>query len=139
MILRYIFKRCITKSLVTLVVVIQLASCSGGNGGNVSASSSGSGSIPIGFPTSISLSWDAPMFRSDGATRLETAEVRNYRIYFGIKSGEYLGYLDVAGGTNTQIDVPGLPPGTYYIVVTTIDTEGRESLYSPEVIKIAEV
>lgn len=132
--LRTLFKKCVINNLAVLAVTMQLVSCSGGDGGVLMpASDLGS----VGFPTSISLSWDAPMLRSDGATKLESTEIKNYRIYFGVKSGEYLGFLDVAGGASTKVNVPGLPPGTYYIVIVTIDTEGRESLYSPEVVKTA--
>ena len=34
---------------------------------------------------------------------------------------------------STEAAVVQIPTGTYYVVVTAVDQQGRESLYSPEV------
>lgn len=140
--LRQAFSKSI-KVFAILVVTLQLISCAGGDGGILA--STPCGPVPdasagsVGFGTALDLSWKTPRLRGDGITRLESTEISSYRIYFGVDSGEYLGFLDVPVCETTSASVLGLPPGTYYIVIVTIDTEGRESLYSDEVIKLASV
>jgi hypothetical protein len=44
--------------------------------------------------------------------------------------GDYPYEVDIPGGETMQVTLSDLVPGTYYIVVTTYDVEGRESTYS---------
>ena len=103
--------------LLVLIVVLFLVACSGGDGGS---SSSG-------------LGWVAPSEREDG-TGLSPSEIAGFRIHYGTESGNYSNTIDIDDHTATQAMLADVPSGTYFVVMTTVDTEGRESLFSaPEV------
>jgi hypothetical protein len=104
------------KNIVLYAMVLSLFSCASG----------GSGS-------EATMSWVAPAEREDG-TPLALSEISGYRIYYGTKSGVYQGQIYIDDGSATQKQLSGIPSGTYYAVVTTIDTEGRESQYSSEIV-----
>ncbi|MGD8804023.1 MAG: fibronectin type III domain-containing protein [Gammaproteobacteria bacterium] len=80
------------------------------------------------------LSWVAPTERVDGSA-LSLSDIAGYRIYYGHESGVYHNQIDVNDHTATQAQLPGLPSGKYFIALTTIDTDGRESAFSQEVEK----
>ena len=107
--------------LLALILVLPLAACSGGDGG----SASGSGVA--------NLSWVAPSEREDG-TALVLSEIVGFRIYYGTVPGDYQNHLDVNDSSAVQAQVAGVPSGTYYVVVTTVDANGRESSYSNELV-----
>ena len=113
------------------VLIMSLAACSGGDGG--SAVSGGS----------VLLSWKAPSGRADNVTSITLNEIAGYNIYYKTATGNYNDqapiYIDDSNNVaNVQVrvrakDIP-LQSGTYSVVVTTIDIEGRESVFSdPEV------
>ena len=52
-----------------------------------------------------------------------------YKLYYGVSSGEYLGFLDL--GNITSKDIPDVPNGTYYITLTSYSGL-EESGYSTE-------
>ena len=81
----------------------------------------------------ITLSWVAPAEREDNSGIL-LSEIAGYKIYYGATQGQYSNSDTINDGTATGYTFTGLPAGSYYFVVTTIDTEGRESQYSPEVV-----
>ena len=111
------------KYLLILALIVPLAAClGGGDGGPSGASDSGH---------TLDLAWVAPSGRED-SSGLSLSEIAGFRIYYGTESGSYENRHDIDDSTavNAQIDVS---MGTYYIVMTTIDTDGRESSYSPEV------
>lgn len=83
---------------------------------------------------SFSLTWTAPTSRSDG-TPLSLSAIDGYRIYYGTRSGSYTANRNITDGTARSASVTGLASGTYYLVMTTYDTGGLESGYSPEVVK----
>ena len=83
---------------------------------------------------SFSLSWTAPATRSDG-TPLSLADINGYRVYYGTSPGNYTDVVQVSDGTATSVTMTGVPLGTSYVVMTTYDVGGRESVYSPEVSK----
>lgn len=59
-------------------------------------------------------------------------EIRTYRLYWGLRPGMYLSFMDV--GTDTIFTLEGLDDEvTYYIAVTAVDFWGNESLFSNEV------
>ena len=102
----------------------------------VACSSGGGTDQPVVIPPVDDgglLNWTAPSEREDG-TALALSEISGYRIYYGAVTGVYQEQIDVNDLTATQAELTGVPPGTYYVVVTTIDTDGRESAYSSEVI-----
>jgi len=84
---------------------------------------------------SASLSWLAPSKRADGSS-LSMSEIAGYRIYYGASSGEYDSVLPVDDPYTFTIRIDELPVGTYYFVMTTVDTGGMESGYSGETVKI---
>jgi len=87
---------------------------------------------------SFTLSWTAPVARSDG-TPISLADIAGFRIYYSSLSGRYPKSVEVADGSATSITTSDIPVGTQYIVMTTYDTGGRESGYSPELPKIVQM
>jgi hypothetical protein len=83
---------------------------------------------------SLTLQWTAPVTRTDG-TPLSLADIDGYRILYGDSAGNYPNQLDVPDGTAQSATITDLPVGTYYIVMTTYDVDGRESAYSSMVAK----
>jgi len=101
-----------------LILVLPLVACSGDG----SSGSSGS-----------SLSWVAPSEREDN-TGMTLSEIAGFRIYYGAESGSYSNTIDIVDRSVTRASLAGVPSGTYFVVMTTVDTEGRESSYSaPEI------
>lgn len=87
-------------------------------------------------PGQLTVSWTAPTARSDG-TALPIEQIGGYKLYYGMAPGAYLETIDIPGPATTTATVE-VPPGVYYLVMTTYDTEGRESGYSPEISKTAQ-
>jgi hypothetical protein len=109
------------KNIVLYAMVLTLFSCASGSGGS---------------STSVTtLSWVAPAEREDGSP-LALSEISGYRIYYGTESGVYLGQIYINDGSALQAQLSGIPSGTYFAVVTTVDTDGRESGYSSEVMVV---
>jgi hypothetical protein len=79
----------------------------------------------------INLSWVAPAEREDNSS-MSLSEVAGYQVFYGMAQGQYSNSIVINDGTAVGYTL-SLPAGTYYFVVTTIDTEGRESQFSPEV------
>jgi hypothetical protein len=81
-------------------------------------------------PSSYTLSWNPPTENEDGTPLTDLA---GYRIYYGSAAGEYNVdiALDSAGITSYVID--NLSPGTYFLVMTSINSRGVESKYTPEI------
>ena len=116
-----------------LLIVAQLVACGGGGSNSHEAYDS----FPLFSQAPASratLSWTAPVARSD-QTPLSLADIGGYRVYYGTVEGEYPYQIDVNDGTAVEVVIKYLTPGTYYFVVTTYDTEGRESEYSKQVVK----
>jgi len=86
---------------------------------------------------SFTLTWTAPVARADGAP-LSLSEIGGYHIRYGTTAGSYPNTVDVSDGSAQSATVNNLVPGTYHVVMTSYDNSGRESAYSPEVIKIAQ-
>jgi len=81
------------------------------------------------------LSWTAPATRED-VLPISMAEISGYRVYYGTKQGEYGQYIDIDDVYTDEINlnVFNLESGTYYLVVTTIDTSGLESAFSEMIV-----
>ena len=124
------------KNLFVVVLALQLTACLSGNtpsedvsvliGGSNDRASSLAGN-------SLSLTWVAPAAREDG-TGLSLSEIAGYRIYYGTEPGNYPNRIDINDGSADQAEIPGLQPASYYVVVTTVDVDGRESSFSQEVV-----
>ena len=81
----------------------------------------------------ITLSWTAPAAREDNST-LSLSAIAGYRIYYGTSQGQYPNNAVINDGSATGYTFNNFSSATYYFVVTTIDTDGRESQHSSEVI-----
>jgi hypothetical protein len=112
------------KYLLALILLSPLFACSGSGGGATGG---------FNANTPADLSWVAPSEREDG-TGLALSEIAGYRIYYGTKTGVYQNYIVINDHTVEQTQIADVPAGTYYVVMTAIDTEGRESDYSSEVV-----
>ncbi len=113
------------KYLLVLALIFPLAACLGGGDG-------GSSELNDSRHT-LDLAWVAPSGRED-STGLSLSEIAGYRIYYGTATGSYQNQYYVSDSIAVQAQITGVPLGTYYLVMTTIDTDGRESSYSPEVV-----
>jgi fibronectin type 3 domain-containing protein len=63
------------------------------------------------------------------------AEIAGYRIYFGDSQGSYMHQFEINNAYDSDVSSAELQlsSGVYYAVVTTVDTDGRESAFSQEV------
>jgi VCBS repeat-containing protein len=80
-------------------------------------------------PADITLSWVAPAEREDNSA-LSLSAIAGYKVYYGTTQGQYSNSVAINDGTAVAYTFTGLPAGNNYFVLTTIDTEGRESQYS---------
>ena len=116
----------LSKNLFALFISLLLTACSTTE--NFDGSTTGAG---VGGATTqgFALSWVAPVEREDG-TPISMAEIAGYRVYYGTTQGQYTNEIDITDGNTMQAALNNLVSGTYYIVVTTYDMDGRESAYS---------
>lgn len=110
----------ISKYLVISSLIFQLIACSSGDGSGQAAGGIGA------------LAWVAPTERADGAP-MSLSEIAGYKIYYGDAAGVYPNIIDVLDKSAVELDLKSLSPGRYHFVITTVDTEGRESRFSEEV------
>lgn len=74
---------------------------------------------PVGY--SATLAWDTS----------PSPEVVGYRVYYGVRSRDYLNSIDVE---TTRATITGLVAGTtYFFSVTSYDVNGQESPFSDEI------
>jgi hypothetical protein len=85
---------------------------------------------------SYTLTWTAPVARADGSP-LSLADIVGYRVHYGTTAGSYTNTVDINDGSATTTTVKNIPAGTYYVVMTSYDTGGRVSAYSPAIVKVA--
>jgi len=87
--------------------------------------------ISVSAIASINFSWVAPSEREDN-TPLSLSEIGGYNIYCGTEVGVYPIMIPIGDPTATSATLENseLPLGTNYCVMTTVDTEFRESLFS---------
>ena len=76
--------------------------------------------------STVSLSWVAPSEREDNSS-ISLSEIAGYTVRYGTTMGQYPNKVIINDGTAVGYTFLDFPTGTYYFVVTTIDTEGRES------------
>ncbi len=81
---------------------------------------------------SITLSWTAPTQNTDGSALTDLA---GYKFYYGTESGNYSEAVTVDDAGITSYVIEELVAGTYYLVATSVNAAGVESLYSDEVSK----
>lgn len=145
-------------ALAAAILALQLVGCGGGGGSSSSGGTDGaslSGTSVGDTATStdgatagdttgnmqpnngagtLTLQWVAPVTRADG-TPLSLADIDGYRIHYGKAKGKYHRHATVADGTAQAITLKNVPPGTYYVVMTTFDVNGLESRESTPVKK----
>ena len=122
-----LFSSVISKNLFALLTMMLLGACSGGGGAD-----SVSGGLVQDRAEGVVLAWVAPVEREDG-TPISMAEIAGYRVYYGTAQGSYPNQVDIADRDTMQTTLSDLETGTYHIVVTTYDMDGRESTFSQEV------
>ena len=83
------------------------------------------------------LNWTAPVARADGMA-LAMSEIAGYTVYYGTVAGNYPNSLKINDGSATSVNITNLPLGTYYMIVTTRDSGGRESVESSMVAKLVQ-
>ena len=83
----------------------------------------------------VNLGWVPPVFREDD-TPITEAELAGYNVYYtDTQTGDYQKTVFVPGGSTRSYKLQMSGAIKYFVVVTAIDTEGRESVYSHEVSK----
>lgn len=76
---------------------------------------------------SATLSWEAPLRRSDGTPLTGLA---GFRIYWGPAQDAYTNSVTIDNPSVTTYTVEQLTPGTWYFVATAFDESGGESAFS---------
>ncbi len=80
----------------------------------------------------ITISWNAPSEREDN-TSLSLSEIVGYKIYYGTSQGQYPNNVTVNDGSAVNYIFQNFNADTYYFVLTTLDSDGRESQFSTEI------
>ena len=88
--------------------------------------------ISVAISDTVSLNWQAPTENTDGTL---LTDLSGYRIYYGLRSGDYTDSVLVGAATTTSHALE-LESGEYYFAMTALDADGNESGYSNEVIKV---
>jgi fibronectin type III domain protein len=83
----------------------------------------------------VVINWSAPATSADGS---RGSKLTGFRIYYGTAHTTYTKTIDVDEPSALTYTIRGLAPGTYYIVVSAIDSNNNESLPSPEIGKVVE-
>jgi len=92
-----------------------------GSGGSGSGGSGGSGAAVTGSAT---LSWTVPTQREDGSNLTDLA---GFKVYYGTSPDNLSQTVTVNGNAVTSYQIDNLSAGTYYFVVTAVDSTGAES------------
>lgn len=129
-----------------------LAACGGSGGGGAADNrvstpatvgdnapatpAAGPGDTPDAARTgSVQLAWIAPQTNADGTP---LSDLAGYRVRYGTQSGSYSNTIDIPSPHTLNHVLTGLPPSTYYLVVTAYNSENVESVTSVEVSKSIE-
>ena len=78
---------------------------------------------------SVMISWLAPTENDDGTPLTNLA---GYRIRYGQQSGLYSATINITNPGLASYVISGLAAGTYYLVLSAVNTSGGESEYSNE-------
>lgn len=112
-----------------IILVAVFALLTGCGGGTTGVSSIGGGGGGGGVATSLSavFTWAPVTTNVDGSP---LTDLGGYKVYYGTESGIFPNSIDV--GNNISCIIDNLTPGnTYYLAVTSYDTAGNESNFSP--------
>ncbi|MBK8163176.1 MAG: fibronectin type III domain-containing protein [Gammaproteobacteria bacterium] len=119
----------LTKFLFPVLLAVHLMACGGGWSGGSTGVDTSKTSM-----SAVTLEWDRPLAREDESP-LSPADSGGYKVYYGMEEGNYPNSVDVNDGTALGVTLTDLHPGTYYFVITAYDVAGRESEYSPVIIR----
>jgi hypothetical protein len=99
------------------------------DGSSISALAGFTITVEQAGPVSFTIAWQPPTENEDGTALTDLA---GYRIYYGTSSGKYSEEvrLDSPGLTSYVID--NLAPGTYFLVMTSVNSRDMESKATPE-------
>ena len=125
--------------LFTLFLSLLITACGGGASGSdkdqiVRAFSSTTFSTaPTG---TISISWDIPTTRVN-TNIMPVSEISGYNVYLATNTNfiPSIPYTTISDRAVSDHIIYNLPDGTYYVYITTFDTNGDESPYSAPLIK----
>ena len=136
--LRFYISLCF-KYLLTLTFIFSLAACSVSQpeaklSDNPVSDTGSASSTELGDSSqkALKVSWNAPLKREDNST-LNLIEIAEYRVYYGIKTGNYDNIIVVDGNSTFEAKDSNVAKGTYYVAVTAVDSDGLESGYSQEI------
>lgn len=136
MILARLLKIRLTSLLITIFIALQISSCSTEDVTSIYSNEDNNPGIETGTnnlnASDVNLTWVAPAEREDNSA-LSLSEIAGYKIYYGTVKGQYSSTMTLNDGSAENFILTGLQTGTYYLVVTTVDNEGRESQFSAEV------
>jgi Fibronectin type III domain len=104
-------------SLLVLALVLGACSEKSSTGSTISSSSAGS----------VTLMWVPPTDNTNGTPLTDLA---GYHIHYGTSPDNLTQVIELAGTSNTEFELGGLAPGTYYFSVTAYTTMGTESAES---------
>ena len=112
-----------------------LSGCGGGGGGTAgSAATSQATTSGVNPPTAssraLTINWTAPTENTDGTP---LTDLSGYDIHYGTSSGNYTQSVSVSNPGIATYVVDNLTPGTYYISVAAVNSQGTESPMSSEV------
>lgn len=118
------------RNAIGVIIIIPLfAILAGCGGGTTGVSGIGGGDGGGGGAASLSaiFSWAPVTTNVDGSP---LTDLGGYKVYYGTESGVFPNSIDV--GNNISCTIDGLASGnTYYLAVTSYDTAGNESNFSP--------
>lgn len=63
------------------------------------------------------------------------AEIAEYRVYYGRSPGDCTDQASIINASIMSAKLSGLKAGTYHMVVTDVDSDGRESIFLGEIIR----
>ena len=76
---------------------------------------------------STTLTWQPPLLNSDGSA---LTDLSAFKVYWGTTPGTYSQSVQISNAAARSYTVSGLVSGTYYFVVTALNSQGKESPYS---------
>jgi len=94
--------------------------------GTVTSTSANINILPL---PSLALSWAMPSERENGEA-LNPSEIYGYKLAYGYTPKKISYQQDVAGPYNTQFTLQSLQPGTVFLQIATIDSDGVTGRFS---------
>lgn len=122
----------------TLVILsLTLVGCGGGNSNTSSLFGNGGGgadsSTPLPSNGFLSLSWTAPVSRTDG-TSISMTEIGGYRIRYGAQKSNLNKIIIISSAVQNNYSAT-MPSGLYYLSISAYDTNGIEGPQSATISK----